>query len=372
MGIMAIAENDNGIGVPLAPFDAPSRRPLMPRIEQSLLAMGPIRATAALTVASVAVAELIHLIILMVAHPLFERATLRSSVAVTLVVATPIVYYSQLLIRRLVQSRRDLRALTEKFAVALDEAQAANETKLRFFANANHELRTPLNAILGFSEIIETEAFGPVSQPRYREYAGDIHRSADHLLSLVNDLLDLTRTETRGRPLQDEGYCDLRQVMEEALHMIWPVAEREGVTLQSRVATQIDGLRANERMVKQILLNLLSNAVKFAPGGEVLLSAWRDDGGAIEIAATDNGIGMSPAEVAIALTPFGQVDNKLTRKHAGTGLGLPLARAMMEMHGGSLRIESEIGRGTIVTLRFPAARVEARPEAAMAVEAALR
>lgn len=344
---------------------------LVPRIDRALLGMGPLRATAALICGATLTAELIHLVILVVGHPLFDRATLRSSALVTVVIATPIVYYSQILIRRLAQSRRELRAVNERLSIALDEAEAANDAKLRFFANASHELRTPLNAVLGFSELMTMEAFGPLGQTRYRDYAADIHSSAQHLLALVNDLLDLTRTETRDRPLIDDGDCDLPRLIDEARHMIWPAADREQVRLTCEIAPEIVALRANERMVKQILLNILSNAVKFAPGGEVRLTVRCEETGSLVIETADTGIGMSPGEVAIALTPFGQVDNRLTRKHAGSGLGLPLARAMMEMHGGSLSIASELGRGTVVSLRFPAARVTRRPVMAAAGEPAL-
>jgi signal transduction histidine kinase len=363
---MEIAANTNRTASRLPPTERDARGGLLPRIDRTLVAMGPVRATAALVCAAVLGAELIHLLILVFFHPLFENATLRSSLFVTIVVTTPMVYYSHVLIRRLVQARRDLRALTERLAMALEKAEIANETKLRFFANANHELRTPLNAILGFSELLAMEAFGPLGQPRYREYVRDIHGSAQHLLSLVNDLLDLTRSETRDRPLDGDADCDLRQVIDDARNMIGPAAEREHVTLECEIAPEIESLRANERMVKQILLNVMSNAVKFAPGGTVRLSARRDETGALVIATADTGIGMSPAEIAIALTPFGQVDNRLTRKHAGSGLGLPLARAMTEMHGGSLAIASEAGHGTVVSLRFPAARVGTRPEAVIA------
>jgi signal transduction histidine kinase len=342
-------------------------RDLLARLDRLVVKMGPIRATAALVSIAVLGGEILRFVMLATSHPLFDRPTVISTIAVTLVVATPVIYYSQLVIRRLVQSRRELRALTDKLAVALNEAEAANDTKLRFFANANHELRTPLNAILGFSEIMATEAFGPMANPRYHEYAGDIHRTAQHLLALVNDILDLTRTETRDRPHDVDSDCDLNHVFAEALNMMQPAADREHVRLESTVAPDVAALRANERMLKQILLNLLSNAVKFAPGGLVQISARREHTGALAIAVTDNGIGMSLAEIAVALTPFGQVDNSLTRKHAGTGLGLPLARAMMEMHGGSLGVESEPGQGTVVKLRFPAARVATRVKPARAM-----
>jgi signal transduction histidine kinase len=326
-----------------------------------LLTLGPAKATAVLVFAGVAFGELIHLAIQLVAHPLFDRSMLVCATLVTVVITTPIIFYTQILIRRLIRSRHSLGDLTDKLALALDEAEAANEAKSRFFANANHELRTPLNAIIGFSQMLSSQSLGPIGIPRYAEYADDIQHSALHLLSLVNDLLDLARGQSPDSKRDADGECDLRQTIGEALRMVWPAAERGGVTLDGRVADRISGLRANERMVKQILLNLLSNAVKFAPEGEVRLTARIAEDGGLIIETADTGIGMNAGDIAVALTPFGQVANTITRKHAGSGLGLPLAKAMMEMHDGTLRIDSEVGRGTVVTVWFPAERVMPPP-----------
>lgn len=343
------------------------RLPVLPEIERKLLNLGPAKATAVLVFCGVMFGELIHLSIWLFAEPLFSRPMLACATLVTVVIATPIIYRSQILIRRLVRSRRSLSDLTERLAVALDEAQAANEAKSRFFANANHELRTPLNAIIGFSQMLTSQSLGPIGQPRYAEYADDIHRSAQHLLSLVNDLLDLARAQSADGKCDADGECDLPQIIDETLRMVWPAAERGGVRLERRVADNVYGLRANERMMRQILLNVLSNAIKFAPNGEVRLSARVATDGRVVIEAIDNGIGMNAAGIALALTPFGQVANAITRKETGTGLGLPLAKAMMEMHDGSLRIDSEVGCGTTVILTFPAARTVARQ--AVTVEA---
>jgi two-component system, cell cycle sensor histidine kinase PleC len=333
-----------------------ARRSVLPTIERALVKMGPVRATAVLVFSGIVFGELIHLAIWAFVHPLFNRSMLACATLVTVIVATPIIFRSQILIRRLVRSRRNLGDLTEKLAVALDEAQVANEAKSRFFANANHELRTPLNAIIGFSQMLSTQSLGPIGLPRYVEYADDIHRSAQHLLALVNDILELARGQSPDGKRDADGDCDLRQTIDEALRMVWPAAESGGVRLDHRIAAEVHGLRANDRMVKQILLNLLSNAVKFAPGGEVLLTARIAGDGCLVIETADTGIGMSTADIAVALTPFGQVSNTITRAVAGTGLGLPLAKAMMEMHDGTLRIDSEAGRGTVVSLTFPAAR----------------
>jgi two-component system, cell cycle sensor histidine kinase PleC len=342
------------------------QRSVLSAVERMLLDMGPAKSTAVLVFCGVLFGEAIHLAIAIVATPLFTRPMLACATLVTVVIATPVVYRSQILIRRLVRSRRNLSDLTEKLAVALDGAQAANDAKSQFFANANHELRTPLNAIIGFSQMLMAQALGPIGQPRYAEYADDIHRSAQHLLSLVNDLLDLARAQSRDGKRDADGECDLAQTIDETLRMVWPAAERGGVRLERRMADNVFGLRANERMMRQILLNVLSNAIKFAPKGEVRLSARVAVDGRVVMEVADNGIGMSPSDVAVALTPFGQVANNITRKETGTGLGLPLAKAMVEMHDGWLSIDSEIGRGTTVTLAFPAARTLTRPAVTVA------
>jgi signal transduction histidine kinase len=339
------------------------RYALLPAIERRLVKIGPFRATAVLLLSSLAFGQMLHLFIAAFGTPLFSRAMLTCTALVTVVITAPILFHSQMLIQRLVRSRRSLGELTEQLAMAVDEAKEANEAKSRFFANASHELRTPLNAIIGFSQMLSAQSLGPIGQPRYGEYAEDIHRSAQHLLTLVNDLLDLARSQAPDAKRDSYGVCDLRQVIDEAMRMVWPVAERTGVQLEQSIAADIGGIHANERMVKQILLNVLSNAVKFAPRGEVSLSAHVARDGTLAIEVADTGIGMSAGDIAVALTPFGQVANAITRTQAGTGLGLPLAKAMMEMHDGSLSLGSEPGCGTIVTLRFPAARmIAARTE----------
>ena len=284
--------------------------------------------------------------------------------AVMFAVATPIVLYAQRVIRQLDSSRRVLKRMTERLAVAVDSAERANVAKSQFLANMSHELRTPLNAIIGFSDLIQAETFGPVGNARYIEYLKDISKSGHHLLGIVNGILDLSKIEAGRASVQDEEEFNVAAVLDASLRMMRPLADREKIALE--LAVEARGLRlvAVERMVCQILLNLLSNAVKFTPaGGRVALSAVRTPEGGLLVAVADTGLGMTPAEVKIALTPFGQVQSAQGRKHLGTGLGLPLANAMMELHGGSLRVASAPGQGTTVSLLFPPERVAIRADA---------
>jgi signal transduction histidine kinase len=226
--------------------------------------------------------------------------------------------------------------------IALAEARRAadfaNRSKTEFLANMSHELRTPLNAILGFAEMIEHQMFGATA-PKYVEYAHDIHRSGEHLLALINDVLDLSKLEA--------GKLELRESI-----VYFPALVEDCLTL-------VRG-RADARVVKQLLLNFLSNAVKFtSEGGRVTVRTSCDAGGSICLAVDDTGIGMSEAELAVALSPFGQIDSTLARKHEGTGLGLPICKSLMELHGGELSVASKPNQGTTATACFPASRAVA-------------
>ena len=237
-------------------------------------------------------------------------------------------------------------------------AELANRTKSEFLANMSHELRTPLNAIIGFSEVIVGEMFGPVGEPRYAEYARDILNSGQHLLRIINDLLDLSKLES-GKQQLHESEIGLAELIGTSVRLVQPRATAAGLTLAVNVPAGLPALRADARLLKQILINLLSNAVKFTPNGGVTVCARLQDG-ALSIAVADTGIGMSDREIELALAPFGQVDSGLSRKHEGTGLGLPLARAFAELHGGRLEVLSTPGTGTTMTVRFPAQRTLAR------------
>ena len=235
-------------------------------------------------------------------------------------------------------------------------AEASSHAKSSFLANMSHELRTPLNAIIGFAELLETETFGPLGSPRYHEYAGVIRGSGKHLLGLINDVLDLSRLDAGRTELVEEN-VSVEHVAETVLTMVEQNAATNDVTLAKEVAKGLPTLRADAKRVRQVLLNLLSNAIKFTPGGTVTLRADLNILGELAIVVADTGVGMAPQEIPKALERFGQVDSKLTRKFEGAGLGLPLAKQLMELHGGTLTLVSSPNVGTVVTVTFPVQRL---------------
>ncbi len=261
--------------------------------------------------------------------------------------------------RKLEMQGEDLTRLADDMLIARDQAQSADRAKSEFLAAVSHELRTPLNAIIGFSEVIKNETFGPVGSSRYREYSCDIHESGQHLLGLINDILDLSKIES-GKDELHEDKIEIPEIIETALKLVRHRAEQGGIKIELDYPDLLPALRADKRKLKQILVNLLSNAVKFTEtGGAVTLTAWcRSDSGFV-FQIVDTGIGIAPEDISKALSRFGQVDGALGRQYEGTGLGLPLARALIELHGGVLDLQSEVGVGTTVTVRFPAERIVA-------------
>jgi two-component system cell cycle sensor histidine kinase PleC len=253
---------------------------------------------------------------------------------------------------------RDARdeALRKRF-----EAEAANASKTTFLANMSHELRTPLNAILGFSELISTEAFGPVGTPRYGEYARDINASGAHLLSLINDILDIAKIES-GKMEILPTLIDPRAAIESAMNIVQVrIAERRH-TLTVDIDERLDALYSDERAFKQIVINLLSNAIKFTPeGGNVSVSLQRTGDGGFELCVADDGPGIPAGLLDHIFMPFNQIDNRYSRQAGGTGLGLSLVRGLAELHGGRAWIESDAGKGVRAHVSFPPAPREIRP-----------
>jgi signal transduction histidine kinase len=250
---------------------------------------------------------------------------------------------------------RDNAIEKQELHLAKIGAETANRTKSEFLAHMSHELRTPLNAIIGFSEVIKRSMFGPVNE-RYRDYAGDIFSSGTHLLKLINEILDLSKLEARQAELYEED-VDLSVLIQACIHLMEPQAQSAKVHLVSAIDDNVPLLRADDRRMRQIMINLLSNAVKFTPeGGHIRVSAFLTETG-VTIAVKDTGIGIAPDQIPRALESFRQIDSKISRKYEGTGLGLPVTKLLVELHGGSLAIESQVDVGTTVTCFLPSERI---------------
>ena len=243
-----------------------------------------------------------------------------------------------------------------ELAATAAAAEAENRDKSQFLANVSHELRTPLNAIIGFSEIIKNEVLGTIDNPQYQDYIRDIHTSGVHLLSLINDILDYSKAEA-GKLDLELAEVDVTKIIMNSMRLVSPRAEAAQVQLVENLPQVHFVLNTDAKKLKQVLLNLLSNAVKFTPaGGSVTVSAWEniaDKSVAVEV--KDSGIGIAPKDISRAMAPFGQVDNALSRKYEGTGLGLPLTKKFVELMGGTFTIASELNVGTTVTFTLPKA-----------------
>jgi len=259
--------------------------------------------------------------------------------------------------------------VTEKFEqeralrVALRQAEIANKMKAAFLAAMSHELKTPLNAVLGFSEMIRDEVLGPVGNQSYREYAGDIHSSGTRLLSVINDVLDVSRLE--GGLLTIEARPENAMDVAESAIKLARAITHDQRRIEIDIPPDLPSLQVDPRRLAQALGNLLANALKFTPEtGCVRLAACPQADGSLHLLVEDTGIGMAEETIAQALEPFRQLDGSLSRRFEGTGLGLSIAKALAELHGGTLSIQSAVGEGTIVTIALPASRVSARPDQA--------
>jgi signal transduction histidine kinase len=363
--------------------EAPDYLPMIDRMEAAMRAADPTiaalkpgaRDTAA---AMVAMAPLIPEVQTLLSAANFETdlvgmqqvAAIRQSYTVLLASLSAAVTISLLLIvlqfrdiraqHRLLNEREaaiaTLREREAELEAASRRAADADEAKSFFLANMSHELRTPLNAILGFSEMLARETFGPLGQPRYQGYANDIHKSASHLLEIINDILTLTRIEA-GKLQIDRQPVDVAEVWEFAAGMLKEKMEEALLKLELRLPEDLPRLNGDNRALRQVAINLLSNAIKFTPaGGAITVSAGSGPQG-LTVTVADSGVGLSPEDVKRVFTPYVQVANPLVRRNDGVGLGLALVRTLVELHGGQAAIESKPGQGTKVILKFPRNRL---------------
>ncbi|MBP1850876.1 two-component system cell cycle sensor histidine kinase PleC [Rhizobium halophytocola] len=270
---------------------------------------------------------------------------------------------------KLERQKTELSIANTNYLAEKERAQAANRAKSEFLANMSHELRTPLNAILGFSEILQNNMFGPIGSPKYAEYARDIHDSGQHLLNVINDILDMSKIEAGQMKIRRER-IDLVPLIEESLRLTSMAAEEKNITIEQRLS---DGLAVyvDRRSVKQVLLNLLSNAVKFTDnGGRIALRAHRSARG-IVLTIADTGIGIPSASLGKIGQPFEQVQSQYAKSTGGSGLGLAISRSLIALHGGTFRIRSREGKGTVISLTIPDSQLALVPPAPRRTHATL-
>ncbi len=273
------------------------------------------------------------------------------SIAVALIVAFGVYAQRAVGVQRLLKREAETARRAAELAILFKNDE--------FVANMSHELRSPLNAIIGFAEIMKDELFGPIGRPQYAEYCKDIHASGTHLLEIVNDILDLSKMEA-GKLRLNEETVDIRDMIESCVRLIHVHAQEASVALETKIEPDLPRVCVDPRKMKQILLNLLTNAVKFTPeGGRVETSARLAGGGRFVLEVADTGIGIAPEHIETALCAFGQVDSSWARKYQGTGLGLPLTKGLVELHGGEFQLESAVNVGTRAIVTLPSHRVRA-------------
>lgn len=253
--------------------------------------------------------------------------------------------------RELERKTQKLAELADKYMREKDRAEEANRVKSEFLANISHELRTPLNAIIGFSDMMQRKVLGPVDNPQYAQYINDIHMSGSYLLELINDILDMSRIEA-GRLILETSPCHLNSLVEECFNIVLPQATENEIVLHKSIPSDVT-VTLDHRAIKQVLLNLMSNAIKFTEqGGHVDLSVEKSDS-YVSITVADTGIGIESSALNKLGRPFVQAENQLTKCHSGTGLGLAISKSLIDLHGGTLLIESEVGVGTRVSIELP-------------------
>ena len=258
--------------------------------------------------------------------------------------------------RTLSQEVEERRRIESALRRANQEAMRANRSKTEVLANVSHELRTPLNAILGFSDILRRGVFGPLGSSRYESYATDIHQSGNHLLELINDILDISKIEARKANL-DESEVALDEIARASHRIVVQRADAQGVRVSFELSPGLPALYADQRAIKQILINLLTNAVKFTPaGGRITVRMATTPQDEVRLEVSDTGVGMAPEEIPLALEPFGQTMSSRWVEQEGTGLGLALVKLLVEAHGGSFDLSSRLGEGTTAVAHFPAER----------------